>query len=266
METVTTPGPRMLRAVSSVRRQRALPEDPRRSLRIFDHEPDLLIGIDAKTAQHLRLRVGVRQLGFESGTWSPYEAPGPAADMLGLLVTEGVMARTTSIFDRRCCELVGAGDLLRPWDDCGAAQGPAESSWRVLAPTRVAVLDARFADIAGRWPSIISQLISRTLARSRALSFQLAIAGVRRADDRLLLLAWHLADRWGRVRPDGTLLPIPLTHDLLAQLARLRRPAASAALVRLAHNGKLIRTRNGEWLLTGEFPSVDAAATLAATA
>lgn len=225
-----------------------------RLVAIFDQEPDLLAGVDRKTADHLRLRVGVDELVLDSGSWEPEIDSGEPAGALGLLVLEGLLVRSSSVFDRECCELVSAGDLLRPWDDCGHLSDPGEWSWRVLAPTRVAVLDARFAEIAGRWPTIVSELVSRTLLRSRTLSFQLAIAGVRRADTRLLLLLWHLADRWGRVRPDGVLLPMRLTHDLLAQLTRLRRPTASAALVRLAQGGAIARTHDGEWLLTGERP------------
>ena len=102
--------------------------------------------------------------------------------------------------------------------------------WKVLTPMTLAVLDERFAAIAGRWPSVFARLLERPSHRLRGLSFQLALAGIRRAEPRLLLILSHLADRWGRATPDGVVLPLPLTHELLGHLACIRRPTATAAL------------------------------------
>jgi CRP-like cAMP-binding protein len=89
---------------------------------------------------------------------------------------------------------------------------------------------------------------------SRTLAFHLAIVHVRHAETRLHLLLWHLADRWGRVTPQGVHLPLALTHERLAHLVCMRRPTASTALQRLSKAGELRRMRDGTWLLTGTPP------------
>jgi CRP/FNR family transcriptional regulator, cyclic AMP receptor protein len=80
---------------------------------------------------------------------------------------------------------------------------------------------------------------------------------VRHAPTRLLLTLWHLADRWGRVTPDGVVLRLPLTHQLLAQLTCLQRPTVSSALSQLAADGRLTRRTDGGWTLHGRPPTTD---------
>ena len=71
---------------------------------------------------------------------------------------------------------------------------------------------------------------------------------------RLLLLLWHLADRWGRVTPDGVRIPLRLTHTLLADLVASRRPSVTTALALLEHEGHLVRDDN-TIILVGEPPT-----------
>jgi hypothetical protein len=67
------------------------------------------------------------------------------------------------------------------------------------------------------------------------------------------MLFWELADRWGRVHPDGVHLDLPLTHELLSHLAAARRPSVSGALTRLADSGRVKRVGRA-WVLTGDPP------------
>jgi len=53
-----------------------------------------------------------------------------------------------------------------------------------------------------------------------------------------MILFWHLADRWGRVTPDGVLVELELTHGLLSRLTSLRRPTVSATLKELRETGE----------------------------
>ena len=175
---------------------------------------------------------------------------------LGLLVVEGLMSRTIRVSELECCELIGPGDVIRPWDgDEDLAPLTSGSSWRAIEDTRVAVLDDTFARLACRWPAVLSALMDRGLRRSRSLSVQLAIAQARRADVRLMALFWHLADRWGRVTPDGVLIELELTHGLLSRLTSLRRPTVTVTLKELAETGELIRLSRSSWLLRGARPS-----------
>ena len=78
----------------------------------------------------------------------------------------------------------------------------------------------------------------------------LALTQARRADVRLRTLFWHLADRWGRVTPNGIVLPLSLTHDLIAQLTGLRRPSVSLTLGELERAGEIVRVGRARWVLT----------------
>ena len=118
-------------------------------------------------------------------------------------------------------------------------------------PTRVAILDTRVAIAAGRWPSIATALHARHVRRARSLAFQRAIAQLPRVDDRMLVLLWALAERWGRVSPDGVRVPVGLPHRTLATLVGARRPSVTTALTGLAREGLIERTTEG-WLLHGD--------------
>jgi CRP-like cAMP-binding protein len=233
---------------------------PRSDLvRVFDEDPDLLAGLDQRTTDLLRRRATVAKLWIEPGPW---EAPAEGADTcgcFGLLVLDGLMLRSLHLDGRECPELVGAGDLLRPWTDTGSDSSiPSRVTWTALERTTVAVLDHRFAAAVSSWPTIMCELLSRAVQRSRTLAFHLAIVHVRHAETRLHMLLWHLADRWGRVTPEGVHVPLALTHERLAHLVCMRRPTASTALQRLARAGELRRRPDGTWLLTGSPPVLPA--------
>jgi CRP-like cAMP-binding protein len=100
----------------------------------------------------------------------------------------------------------------------------------------------------------MSAVIGRATRRSRWLALQLAVAELRRVDDRLMLFFWHMADRWGRVRPDGVLVPLPVTHDVLAQLIGVQRPTVTSAIRRLSDAGLIRRQPDKAWLLRPKPP------------
>jgi RNA polymerase sigma factor (sigma-70 family) len=75
-----------------------------------------------------------------------------------------------------------------------------------------------------------------------------------RVDMRLHMLCWHLADRWGRVRADGTIVPLRLSHSVLADLVAAGRPTVSSALSDLAER-ELVRPLDEGWLRSGEPPA-----------
>ena len=49
----------------------------------------------------------------------------------------------------------------------------------------------------GRWPDLVAALFARAIARSRSLLLNLAIGQLVGVDIRLLVLLWHIAERWG---------------------------------------------------------------------
>ena len=226
-------------------------------IRVFERDPDLLADVEEPAASHLRLRMATRRVCVEPGPWRPAIDDDERSGHLGLLVVDGLLVRTLHLAGRESSEVVGPGDLLRPWDvDDEHGSVACVSEWRVLQPTLLASLDRRFAAGAARWPAITAALLERSARRSRALVHQATIGHVRRADSRLLLALWHLADRWGRVTPRGVLVPVPLTHQLLAQITCLRRPTVSAGLGELAQAGEISSLRDGGWLLHGAPPDM----------
>ena len=80
---------------------------------------------------------------------------------------------------------------------------------------------------------------------------QRAIAQVPRVDARVLVLLWLLADRWGRVSPQGVRVPLSLTHETIGKLVGARRPSVTTALGVLTRRGLVERTDSG-WLLHGD--------------
>ena len=227
-------------------------------VRVFDEDPDLLCGLDPATTDLLRRRAVTPKLWVEAGPWTPPAYLERPRTTFGLLVMSGLIIRSIHLNGRQCPELVGAGDLLRPWDHHHHNDVEASVSWKALEPTTIAILDERFVSAVCRWPTIISELLSRTMQRSRTLAFHLAIVHARQAQPRLRMLLWHLVDRWGRVTPEGIHLPLALTHETLADLACMRRPTASTALRHLCRAGELERKRDGTWLLKGERPRITA--------
>ena len=191
------------------------------------------------------------------GEWAPDGRLGDAPGDLGYLILDGLLMRETRIGRHETVELLGQGDLLRPWDHADGDTSPIawEQGWRVLEPLRVAVLDARVGTIAGRFPTVTACLISRTLRRSRLAGLLLAVNAMPRLDERLLTLMWALADRWGRVGPEGTNVPLPLTHAMVARLVGAQRPSVTSALRTLEDRGFLARSTTGPgWVLHGDPP------------
>jgi CRP-like cAMP-binding protein len=114
-----------------------------------------------------------------------------------------------------------------------------------LTSTRLAVLDEAFTERVKAWPQITRALVRRETRRSMDLNVQRAATFHPRAEVRVALLLWHLAERWGKARPEGTLLPLPLTHRLIGRLVGAERPSVSHALSRLSRSQLVSRGEEG---------------------
>jgi CRP/FNR family transcriptional regulator, cyclic AMP receptor protein len=225
-------------------------------VRVLEVDPDLAEGLDPRREQFARAAAIARVDLLHPGVWQADEDYPEAAGHLGLLIVEGLLARTVDVGSWSCTELLGPGDLLRPWVKAAPHSSiPLESRWTVVDPTEVAVLDQRFTVAVARYPEITGAILDRVMMRSRWLAFHLAVCHLKHIETRLLVVFWHFADRWGRVRPDGVTVPIRVTHDLLAGVVGARRPSVTTALGTLRRDGLVERTRDGTWLLHGEPPS-----------
>jgi CRP-like cAMP-binding protein len=208
-----------------------------------------------------------RVVRFETGPWAPLESLGELPRGLGFLVLDGLILRRVGLAGRYGSELLGEGDLLRPWQDDDFGPPPRKiGRWTILRPGRLAVLDHEFSLRLARFPEVFPCLLNRAVRRSRYMAANIAILHQPRVDIRLHMLLWELAVRWGYVSREGVRLPVRLTHATLAELVAARRPTVTKALGELGD--RALVTWNGDhWLLTGRPPSeLEALATAAMTA
>jgi hypothetical protein len=189
-----------------------------------------------------------------AGSWDAAGDAALARDGFGLLVLDGVLVRRVGIDGRFGAELLSAGDLLRPWQHDGEAGAlPFEMTWRIVAPLCFAILDRAWVVRMAPFPEVAAELVGRALERSRRLATLMAIAQQPRLDQRVWLLFWELADRYGRVHPDGVHIDLRLTHEVISHLVAARRPSVSTALSGLAARG-ILRREGGGWVLGGPPP------------
>src|SRR3954468_8454592 len=232
------------------------PASSRRLVRILEIDPDLGQALDAADlTEATRQAVGTLEAA-EPGPWRPRGVHGGKL-LYGGLVCEGLMVRELALGSSVSAELLGAGDVVIPYDaDQTVAFVPAEKGWTVLEPTRIAWLDAAFAVAARRWPQLNVALLQRAQRRADRLAVTQAIAQITRVDDRLLALLWHLSERWGRVSTSGVVLPVRLTHKALARLVGAQRPSVTTAITALEQKGLVARREDGAWVLgTPEQPA-----------
>lgn len=216
-------------------------------------DPDLGAGIGEPRLTSARRACVAHAVDLPRGQWETDSLEVDEAGF-GLLVLSGILCRRVVQSECYGAELIGAGDLLRPWDTIGDwSTIPSESSWQVLEPARLALLDRAFVQRASPFPELSVQLLRRGLLRSRYLAILAAIISQRRIETRLTMLFWHLADRFGHIRGEWIDIPVPLTHSVLAELVAARRPSVTTALSQLHERGILHRDRKG-WRLQGTVP------------
>jgi hypothetical protein len=223
---------------------------------IVDADPDLGDLLDRRELERARAETRTRVQRLSPGEWDAAAALEPAVHHRGFLIVDGLLSRTVDVLGRRCVELVGPSDVMRPWrwDDEGS-HVRAEVGWSVLEPSRLAVLDNHLVRAIMPWPELGLELFSRGTRRAHHLAIALAIAHHQRVDDRLLLTLWHLAERWGRVHSDGIVVPLPLAHQRLADLIGARRQSVTTAMGELRRSGAVSRRANGDWVLHGSPPA-----------
>src|SRR5436305_5421913 len=230
-------------------------------VRLLDVDPDLGGLLNDTRREHAERELVVRTHRLPVGPWDVSRLAGATADHVGLLILNGVLSRELIVADHVSAELLGPGDLVRPWQPASrAGLLPVDAVWSVLSPLTVAVLDRRFAAEVARYPEVTATLFDRLSERSMRLATTQAISQLTRVDRRLKALFWHLAERWGRVSGDGVIVPLALTHRILGQLVGARRPTVSTALSELAERSELVRRPDGSWLLRGDPPDAESLA------
>ena len=212
--------------------------------------------MDDVRAQAALRRLTVPLIHLRRGPWTP---PDGVVDgqgsPLGVVILDGLLVREATVGEHPCAELLGPGDFFHagPEPDTDELL-PRRVEWTVLAPSRVAPLDADFVASAALWPEVLTTLLDRAGRRADRLAVLQAITHLTRVDDRLHALLWYLAERWGRVGPDGVTLALRLPHRTLAGMVGARRPSVTTALGQLMARGDVERRADGAWMLRGGPP------------
>ncbi|MFZ0042611.1 MAG: helix-turn-helix domain-containing protein [Solirubrobacteraceae bacterium] len=219
---------------------------------VLREDPELADGIEPGLLGEALDALVAREIQVPSGPWRQRQIA--LDDGIGLLVLDGMLIHRVGIEHRFGAELLGQGDVMRSvHGELAPLPLALSNDWQVLEPARLAVLDERFVRRMTRFPQVASRLFARAIMRSRHLAVNMAIVHQARVDVRLHMLLWHLSGRWGRVRTDGVVLPVRLTHAVLSDLVAARRPTVTSALTDLARRGHIRAIPDG-WLLLGRPP------------
>ena len=229
------------------------PRDGSRFLPLLELDPDLgrMLSPDRRTEAANGLIIRTQNL--PEGLLDLVRLQAISPSHIGLLVIDGVIAQEAVVGDTVSTELLGSGDVIRPW----TIEEPVELletevRWTVLSELTAALLDRRVAIELCGYPEVYSAIVDRMSQRSARLATMKAISQMTRVDRRLIALFWHLAERWGRMTAQGLRIPLRLSHRQLGQLVGARRPTVSSALAELVRSGELVRPPDGTWLLPGD--------------
>jgi CRP/FNR family transcriptional regulator, cyclic AMP receptor protein len=218
---------------------------------LLDADPSFAAGVPDDDRALARRVLQAPLLDLPAGDWTPPRQASWPAPVCGLLILDGVVARQVALADRVATQLLGPGDVLQPWAR-GTELLPSSVCWSMHEPGSAAVLDGRFATAARRWPALAAIVQERLAAAADRLATHLAICQLPRVEQRVLALLWHLAERFGRVTPDGVAVPLRLTHRLIGELAGAQRPTVTLALAALLDEGRIARRADGSLLLAAD--------------
>jgi CRP-like cAMP-binding protein len=147
----------------------------------------------------------------------------------------------------RTIGMLEEGDVLVRPTDAWAAVGPRVRCF-AIEDSRIHLVDRGRMEAWLRDPALAGNLVRVLSAQIADRELAVAIALEPRVERRLLLKLRQLAERWGRVTPDGIRLDLRLTHQELANMVGAVRESVTIALGRLASAGE-IEVRNRTLLI-----------------
>src|SRR5690242_8841453 len=140
-------------------------------VRLLDVDPDLGGLLTDSRREHAERELVVRTHRLPVGPWDVSRLAGATADHVGLLIIDGILSRELVVADHVSAELLGPGDLVRPWQPASrAGLLPVDAVWSVPSPLTVALLGRSFAAAAARYPEVTATLVDRLSARTTRLA------------------------------------------------------------------------------------------------
>ena len=216
-------------------------------VRLLDADGELAAAVPAHDRGRARRALVVPVHAVDRGVVDLGQLP-MADTTFVLLLLEGTLTRDVVLADHELSELLVPGDLLSPWEP--VAEGiPSVRRLRALDEARLAALDARFIRAAAVWPGLMPAVLRRLNNQEHRVATHGVICQLPRVEQRILAVMWHLAMRTGTVGTDGTVVPVSLTHQALGRLVGARRSTVTIALKQLAATGRLVRRRDGSWVI-----------------
>lgn len=222
--------------------------EPEGTVRLLDAEPSLARGIERRFLDEARETLIAEVRRVDAGVWEEAHTTPSSPLFLGYLILEGGFTREVMLSGRPSLELLGPGDLIRPWVTPRALQVMhVTDEWSSISTGHIAIINEDFHQQAQAYPSILTVLMDRVVGRERWLGFHVALCQLPRIDHRLLLTFRYISERWGVESPRGTRIPIRLSHRTLAALIGARRPKVSSALTTLSEKGLIEQDKDGTW-------------------
>jgi CRP/FNR family transcriptional regulator, cyclic AMP receptor protein len=174
-------------------------------------------------------------------------------DSFDFLVIKGIVLKETTLSTRSALELLGPGDVLGPpLTTLRQLESRAISRYLAHGAVTLAPLGGRFRQAARRWPGMSDVLLDRLARQTHQASMHLAMLHLPRVEDRIVALFSDLAERFGHMTPDGALIDLDLTHEIIGRMVASRRPTVTIALQALAEDGRLIRREDLRWALAAD--------------
>jgi CRP/FNR family cyclic AMP-dependent transcriptional regulator len=233
------------------------PPATRRTVRLLDYDPELGATLSPERLAEAHEGAQATLVEVARGVRSSTELTGGHKAAYGVLLLDGLANRTVVLDGVVSAQLLGRGDLVRVGSDSEEALVATAVGWTVLEPLTAALLDERFLLTVRRWPELVAALFERVAAQEERREIHRALSQLPRVEDRIHVLLWLLAERWGRVTRQGVILRLRLTHELIGQLVGAKRPTVSLALKQLEEHGAVHRRADGSWLLAASLDELE---------
>lgn len=209
-----------------------------RAGRVLDLDPELGAQLPREDWESAREACRANLVEVPEGPWRlPWAATADRPNMFALLLTDGLLIRETALAQHRCLELLCPGDVLLPPPHSDGSLLVTTSNFTALGRLTLMVLSRAFLHAAARWPPLLTAVQQRLADQQARLATQGLVLQLPRAEHRILVTLWLLAERCGRVTRDGLLLPLTFTHEALSRITGARRPTVSLALAHLQTTG-----------------------------
>lgn len=207
---------------------------------------DLLSGLDEASVK--RMLRGVTAVRLGQGDLVDVVESGAAC----CVVRSGRLALDFDEADaeRHCTvTLLEEGDVLLPASESWTSVGPRVRG-RALEPSVVLLIDPDRFETWLTEPRIAANLVRVLAAQIADRELAVAVALEPRVERRVLLKLRQLAERFGRVTPDGVRLDLRLTHQQLADMVGAVRESITIALGKLVAHDEITIENRTIWIHT----------------